>query len=285
VNRICIFGLVGVIAGATLGCASEDPSSAPAFQSEEAALRAGDGAGPADPTALAIEVQRVRLFKAASPAAYARVGALAPALLRALGREDAEDPFRAAAELSRASYRGRGGPILGSLSGSDIEALAFLVLMEASKSAQEDLKAIMAGVKSINNAKAAHRAVLEKLQRDSAAWADTPDGGQHAPPLDGCLAHLDQCLGAPFEPEDATARLYFARATRGLRDAPPSTLADLDAQIDKMKQYVDTMSEMGEMESLRLQMAMDRMSKMMSTLSNLLKKISDTSSQIVGNLK
>jgi hypothetical protein len=48
---------------------------------------------------------------------------------------------------------------------------------------------------------------------------------------------------------------------------------------------VDSMSEMGEMESLRLQMAMDRMSKMMSTLSNLLKKLSDTSSQIAQNLK
>ena len=45
------------------------------------------------------------------------------------------------------------------------------------------------------------------------------------------------------------------------------------------------MSEMGEMESLRLQMAMDRMSKMMSTLSNLLKKISDTSTSITQNLK
>jgi hypothetical protein len=39
------------------------------------------------------------------------------------------------------------------------------------------------------------------------------------------------------------------------------------------------------MESLRLQMAMDRMSKMMSTLSNLLKKISDTASSITSNLK
>ena len=46
-----------------------------------------------------------------------------------------------------------------------------------------------------------------------------------------------------------------------------------------------TMSEMGEMESLRLQMAMDRMSKMMSTLSNLLGKISDTASSITGNIK
>jgi len=39
------------------------------------------------------------------------------------------------------------------------------------------------------------------------------------------------------------------------------------------------------MESLRLQMAMDRKSKMMATLSNLLKKMSDTSSSITQNIK
>jgi hypothetical protein len=45
------------------------------------------------------------------------------------------------------------------------------------------------------------------------------------------------------------------------------------------------MSEMGETESLRLQMAMDRLSKMMSTLSNLLKKMSDTADGITRNLR
>ena len=39
------------------------------------------------------------------------------------------------------------------------------------------------------------------------------------------------------------------------------------------------------MESLRLQMAMDRLAKLMSTLSNLAKKTSDTAAAIVGNLK
>jgi hypothetical protein len=39
------------------------------------------------------------------------------------------------------------------------------------------------------------------------------------------------------------------------------------------------------MESLRLQMAMDRYSKMMSTLSNLMKKMSETSESITANLK
>ena len=53
----------------------------------------------------------------------------------------------------------------------------------------------------------------------------------------------------------------------------------------EVKNKLDSMSEMGEMESLRLQMAMDRLNKMMSTLSNLLKRISDTAESIVQNLK
>ena len=85
------------------------------------------------------------------------------------------------------------------------------------------------------------------------------------------------------------ARALVARA-EGVRagytpaiDQPSK--AELDSQIDKMKSDLDSMSEMGEMESLRLQMAMDRMSKMMSTLSNLLKKISDTQNSIIQNIK
>lgn len=55
--------------------------------------------------------------------------------------------------------------------------------------------------------------------------------------------------------------------------------------VKSFKKELNNLSEMGEMESLRLQMAMDRMSKMMSTLSNLLKKINKTGSEIISNLK
>jgi len=48
---------------------------------------------------------------------------------------------------------------------------------------------------------------------------------------------------------------------------------------------LDSIGEIGETEALRLQMATDRLSKLMSTLSNLLKKISDTQQSIVQNLK
>jgi hypothetical protein len=60
---------------------------------------------------------------------------------------------------------------------------------------------------------------------------------------------------------------------------------DLCAKKESVKNKLDSMSEMGEMESLRMQMAMDRLSKLMSTLSNLLKKSSSTGQSITQNIK
>ena len=83
---------------------------------------------------------------------------------------------------------------------------------------------------------------------------------------------------------DLLARAEIVRANYAPIDGQPSR-AELDASIDQMKNDLDSMSEMGEVESLRLQMAMDRLSKMMTTLSNVLKKISETQSTIVQNMK
>jgi hypothetical protein len=54
---------------------------------------------------------------------------------------------------------------LGSESSADVEALAFIVMMEASKSAQEDLKSIMDGVKLINKQKDALRQVNDTVNK------------------------------------------------------------------------------------------------------------------------
>jgi len=54
-------------------------------------------------------------------------------------------------------------PILGAMNGQDIEAIAFLVLMQAAKSAQEDLKAIMNHVKEINKQKQKLRELMSEL--------------------------------------------------------------------------------------------------------------------------
>ena len=86
---------------------------------------------------------------------------------------------------------------------------------------------------------------------------------------------------------DARALIVRADAMRvGYAPAAGAPSRDeIDRAVADTKAELDSMSEMGETESLRLQMAMDRMSKMMSTLSNLMKKASETSSGIIQNLK
>lgn len=65
-------------------------------------------------------------------------------------------------------------PNLGAIGDGDIMAIAFIVMMEAAKSAQEDLKAIMAHVKAINNAKAQQRGLMREVNQASGAKAATP---------------------------------------------------------------------------------------------------------------
>ena len=75
----------------------------------------------------------------------------------------------------------------------------------------------------------------------------------------------------------ANAR-YVPRGSQPSKD-------ELQAAIDKIESDKDSLSEMSESDQLELQMLMDRTSKMMSTLSNLLKKIGDTSGSVTNNIK
>jgi hypothetical protein len=81
---------------------------------------------------------------------------------------------------------------------------------------------------------------------------------------------LDQ-LQMPRVVEGASALARELEAARALQD--------------EARQALDAMAEMSEMQSLRLQMAMDRASKAMSALSNLLKASSETARAIVQNIR
>jgi hypothetical protein len=81
---------------------------------------------------------------------------------------------------------------------------------------------------------------------------------------------LDQ-LQMPRVVEGASALARELEAARALQD--------------EARQALDAMAEMSEMQGLRLQMAMDRASKAMSALSNVLKASSETAKAIVQNIR
>ncbi|MCC6808719.1 MAG: hypothetical protein IT381_14940 [Deltaproteobacteria bacterium] len=70
----------------------------------------------------------------------------------------------------------------------------------------------------------------------------------------------------------------------GLRGST-GTFAEIERMIQAEKDKLDSISEVGEQQQLRLQMYMDAVTGIHATLSNMFKKFSDTAGGIVANLK
>jgi hypothetical protein len=129
---------------------------------------------------------------------------------------------------------------------NDVDAIAFLVMMQATRDADRDLKAIAGETRAMNESR---RKLREKTAQQEPAR--TPAGqGPSA-----------MAKGGPTAPVKAVT-------------APENTVRNLDS-----------MNEMDEMTSMRLQMAMDRKGQFVSMLSNIMKKASDTQNAMVQNLK
>lgn len=156
-----------------------------------------------------------------------------------------------------------GGEIAGDLQGADVEALVFLVMMQASRSAQDDLKAIMNDIEATNAAKARWRESMQEL--GAARSALEAEIKSPCPPL-ATTTDLETVLP-----------ILLTAYGLGLDHELDGLTAELDSQ--------DQMSELSEMETLRLQEAMDRRTRMMTVLANVMKKVADTSQGIVNNMK
>ena len=177
-----------------------------------------------------------------------------------------------------ASYENMG------LGEGDIGSLAFIVLMQATKDMDKDLKMIMDEVKSMTAAKSKLRELISKVKKDVSANASQKD---EQSPLD-----FSNGMGSEEAYHQAQIPIADTESKEGVQfiitDLFIGHLDDVDqlrAIEDDLKGKLDGMSEMSEMTSMRLQMMMDRRSKFISTLSNIMKKISTTQDTIVQNLK
>ena len=92
-------------------------------------------------------------------------------------------------------------PVGGSFADPDIEALAWLVLRESSRSAQEDLRSVMESIRRINGQKADVRAALLLLREEQDGARETSDARAEQRRWGRSLARLcppgnqqDECL-------------------------------------------------------------------------------------------
>lgn len=180
------------------------------------------------------------------------------------------------------------------LGDADLEAVAFIVLMQATSDMDKDLKMVMAEVKSMTAAKAKLRELISAVNKDVAKNAsqkkatEGDNAGQYTEPLKfdgGGLGSAEAYMNAEVPVPNPESQQGFDMVETELMGTPPANVDELKAIQSNLKEKLDSMNEVSEMTSLRLQMIMDRRAKMISTLTNVMKKISTTQDNVVANLK
>ncbi len=143
----------------------------------------------------------------------------------------------------------------------------------------------------------------QALEGDLGTDEETPpaEGEEEVPPED------DPSSGSPFIDEwtaqreaevaraDAQEVADNAREVGGALGAGESLeevpgkqtglFTDMDIAIEKVQNEMDSLSELSDMDSMRLQMMMDRRQKLLETLSNTMKKMSATKELFIQNTK
>ena len=189
------------------------------------------------------------------------------------------------------------------ITGMDASEAAFLVLAMATKDMDDDIRMIMAEIKAANAAKQKLRDQIKDLNkwiseamgeagdhRDSSG-IDNADSGKPAAPA----AKTQQPVKAPpirsaslLTVTSPVIRLEYVKAPT-IRPLPPRnsgvSVSSLKSRLDEITAQLDGLNELSEMTSLRLQMTMDRRSKFISTLSQMMKKTSTTQDALVQNIK
>jgi hypothetical protein len=145
------------------------------------------------------------------------------------------------------------------------------------------------------NADTRFAALKAKVPPGAWSWIESQarvEAGRPAPDPAALKSEIAKRFGSGLPPAevDAVTFLVLAQANQDLESdlrniVAHSQIASPPPSQEARKDAKDNLGEVSQTAQLRLQTVMDRRSKLIETLSNVLKKMSDTDSSIVGNLK
>jgi hypothetical protein len=156
----------------------------------------------------------------------------------------------------------------------DVDALALMVMMKATQDNEDDLRSQMASLQAMDQQKSAERKLLADLNSELARG-----NRQNL----ACTSPVCRSFAGPASfINQASANMGRPSRFEASADMSYQQVANLQMQLS---QNLQSMNELSDMTSMKLQMTMDRRSKFIQMLSNIEKKISSGSSAIVQNLK
>jgi putative addiction module CopG family antidote len=212
---------------------------------------------------------------------------LSPELKRLVEAKAAGGRYADASEVMRDALRlmaARDKLGFGDRAGDDIETLIMLVMQQMAQEAEDDLRAMLAEMQAQNAAKKALRDLIRRMKRDRLANELRREYDER---LD-----CTQGLGSERAYHRVRLPVLDADAAGGLRWVATDLAGEkltrveqLDCIVDELQGKLDALSDLSEMDAMRLQMLMERRSKFEEMLSNIMKKVSETEGTIIQNLK
>ena len=168
------------------------------------------------------------------------------------------------------------GPAQGPGNNMAVEAMVLAVLMESAQDADRDLQTQMQQMQALTKAKEQIRTVLNEMSQPMSALAGSDRSAV-------CDSQFCRSLPAKLAAINAsTANLPHPSY---LPVPSKVTAEDVANSQAALQNDLDSDNEISEMAQMQIQMVMDRRSKLLETVSNIEKSMSDTDAAIVGNLK
>lgn len=181
-----------------------------------------------------------------------------------------------------------------SLSRTGRDTMVFYILNETHKDMDDDIRLIMAEIKAMTEAKQKLRQLIKELNAWISAEMSEHNGsgdiinckvtGSSPNEHFRIRGNRIECNESYVNREDVDlVGESEVSCYRGNGD--DVTIGGLKSLLGDLKRKLDGLSETSEKTSLRLQAAMERRSKLLATLSKLLKKVSTTQDALIQNIK
>jgi len=159
----------------------------------------------------------------------------------------------------------------------DVEALVALVMTQCAKDQEEDIKKMMEETKKRNEEKQKLREAQQAMEQNKNAMSRQM--------LDSFKLLTTTKPNSVTKPQ--STRVQTAPSATKLNTPAVTKASDVEIKETQnaLKTKHDSIDELNKEQSFQMQKQMDRRSKMMETISNVMKKISQTQDSIIQNMK
>lgn len=174
------------------------------------------------------------------------------------------------------------------MSDQDIDALVVLVMFDIWKSEEEDLKELIDEIDKVNEAKQMQREVLDNLNKQKAS-AEEKIREEYRSNARVSIRQIKVATPTVIKETARTRRLgiKYTRAPQFplLKDPKQMLLPELDSAIKNTAANLKTLEDIGQLDQVALQDAMQKQAQILQLISNISKMMHDTLKGIIQNLR